>query len=330
MAPRVSVVLAVYNGERHIERSLRSVLGQSFTDFELIVIDDGSTDATPEIASSLLAVDARVRIARQEHRGLTASLNVGIALSRGAYLARQDADDISLPDRFARQVAYLDAHPTVAALGTSADVIDTAGAVTGALTARRGPSAVARGLLTLRNTPVHGSMMLRASAVAAAGGYRDAFRAAQDYDLWLRIASLGEIDNLPDVLYQWRLDRESVYLTRRARQLMYAGVALAFAHERAIDGRDSYTLLERTGGDLDRFAEAYRFGARVYAAWGELLLRGLGNTARVREYLRRALRRGDLRPFTLGLLAWTHLGLPWPGSRPLVPSSAGGGPAATP
>ena len=318
MIPKISVVLAVHNGERHLEDSLRSILNQSFADFELIVVDDGSTDRTPEILSALQRSDPRAVVVRQENRGLTSTLVRGIGLSRGTYLARQDADDISLPGRFDRQVAYLDAHPSVAALGTSADVVDESGAIVGTLVAARGAQTVRRGLLTHRKTPVHGSMMMRKDALASAGGYREAFRMCQDYDLWLRLSSRFEIDNLSDVLYQWRLDRQNIYATRRATQLKYHAVAAAFARERAADGVDSYDLLKSCDGDLDRFVEDFRLGGLVHATWAELLLRALGNSAVVREHFRRALLRGHIRPRTVCLLGWTHLGLPWPGGRPLA------------
>lgn len=310
-------MLAVCNGERHLEGSLRSILEQSVPDFELIVVDDGSTDATPEILSAVQRGDPRVVIVRQENRGLSASLNRGLGLARGDYVARQDADDISLRDRFERQTAFLDAHPAIAAVGSSADVIDRSGAVVGALTAACGAPAVRRGLLALRKTPVHGSMMMRKSAVQAAGGYREAFRVCQDYDLWLRLSEQFAMDNVPDVLYQWRLDRDSVYVTRRATQLKYAGIALSFARERAAGRADSYELLERCNGDLERFAARYGFAAFVHATWGELLCRGLGNSTAVREHFRRALIGGYIHPRTVCLFVWTHLGLPWPGGRPL-------------
>jgi glycosyltransferase involved in cell wall biosynthesis len=318
VTPGISVVLAVHNGERHLEASLRSLREQTFQDFEIIVVDDGSTDRTVEILAALERDEPRAVIVRQPNRGLAASLNTGIGLARGRYVGRQDADDLSRPERFACQSAWLDRDPSVVAVGSSADVIDRSGAIVGALPAALGASAVRRGLLSLRTTPVHGSMLMRTSAVRQAGGYRVAFPAAQDYDLWLRISAAGAMDNLTEPLYQWRLDREGVYATRRAQQLKYAAIALAFAKERAATGRDSYELLERCAGDLDRFVAAYRMGAFVRATWGELLLRGLGNSPEVRDCFRRALSGGYVRPWTVGLFGWTHLGLPWPGGRPLT------------
>jgi glycosyltransferase involved in cell wall biosynthesis len=318
IAPRISVVLAVRNGERHLEASIRSVLTQRFEDFELIVVDDGSTDATLEILEALRRADRRIVVVRQENRGLAASLNRGIEMARGIYVARQDADDISLAGRFERQAAHLDQDSSTAAVGSSADVIDRSGMVVGALHAVQGAQAVRRGLLTLRTTPVHGSMLMRTSAIQSAGGYREAFPVGQDYDLWLRLSARFGIDNISDVLYQWRLDSESVYSARRATQLKYAAIALAFDHERTAHGRDSYEALARSAGDLDGFVSHYRSGPFVHAMWGELLLRGLGNSGRVRHYLRCALLGGWIRPWTLVLFGWTHLGLPWPGGRPLA------------
>lgn len=318
ITPRVSVLLAVYNGERHLEESLRSVLNQRFTDFELIVVDDGSTDRTPGILGAAASADPRVVIVRQENRGLTASLIRAMTTARGEYLARQDADDISPPERFQRQVDYLDAHPSVAALGTWADVIDGSGAVVGVLKPASGARAIERGLWTLRSTLVHGSMMMRKQSLEAVGGYREAFRLCQDYDLWLRLITRFDLDNLPDALNQWRMDRGGLYATRRAAQLKYAGLALAFAQERARYGHDSYEDFRRHRGTLDEFVAHYRMGPFVHAAWGELLLSGTGNSPAVRAHFRQALTGGHVRPRTVGLFIWTHLRLPRPGAGPLV------------
>jgi hypothetical protein len=120
--------------------------------------------------------------------------------------------------------------------------------------------------------------------------------------------------------------------TKRATQLKYAGIALVFARERERRGEDSYDLLEKHGGDVDAFVTHYAGGPAVQVTWGELLLRGVGNSPDVRRHLRRAVLRGDLRPWTLSLLGWTHLGLPWPGGRPMAPpvrqvaAHEGGGP----
>ena len=118
-SPRVSVVMSVYNGERYLAEAIDSILGQSMSDLEFIVIDDGSTDGTPRILEKYTARDERVWVVRNERNlGLTRSLNRCLSLARGEYFARQDADDISLPERLALQVQLLDANPHVGAIGT--------------------------------------------------------------------------------------------------------------------------------------------------------------------------------------------------------------------
>src|SRR5207237_7493623 len=122
-APRVSVLLPVWNGEAFLEQAMESILRQTLSSFELIVIDDGSTDRTAAIADEFASRDDRVRVLRRPHEGLSATLNAGIAAARGEYVARMDADDISVPDRLQKQVAYLDAHPGSVALGTWIEVL---------------------------------------------------------------------------------------------------------------------------------------------------------------------------------------------------------------
>lgn len=317
MAVGLSVVMAVYNGERYLEESVASILRQTFTHFELIVVDDGSTDRTPDLLSRLSRDDPRMVCIRQEHRGQTRALNLAIGVAKGGYLARQDADDVSMPERLVRQVRYLDQHPSVGAVGTAAELIDQRGRVIGILPNRHGTEQVKRGLLTVRATPVHGSMMMRRQAFEVVGGYREAFRVSQDFDLWLRMIQHSDLDNLRETLYQWRMNPEGTYATQRTMQLKYSGVALAFAREREIYGDDSYELLQRSEGDFDAFAARYRMRGLLHSLWGELLFRGLRDPAVARAHLWHALLSGFVRPKTLCLFGWSLMGLPWPGSPPL-------------
>jgi cellulose synthase/poly-beta-1,6-N-acetylglucosamine synthase-like glycosyltransferase len=315
-APCVSVVVAVHNGERHLEASLASILRQSFGNFELIVVDDGSTDRTLEILSRLSDADSRIQVIRQERRGQTASLIRAMRVARGAYLARQDADDLSRPERFERQLHYFDAHPSVGALGCAAEIIDDDGRAIGVVPMRHGIARVRQGLMTLKATMVHSSMMMRRAAYEAVGGYREAFCVSQDIDLWLRMAQRYDVDNVPERLVQWRVSRSGVYTSQREKQLRYGGVALAFARERTRFGLDSYDLLARVGGDLEAFATHYRMSGMLHALWGELVFRGLRDPAAARPYFARALAQGFVRPKTACFFGWSLMGFAWPGGAP--------------
>lgn len=321
--PLVSVIMAVHNAEDTLKESLASVLGQTFGNFEVIIINDGSGDRTGDILQLAAAQDSRVNVFTQEQRGLTNSLNRAISISQGQYLARQDGDDLSMPERLEQQVRKLDGDEGLAAVGTATVIIDKQGKPMGRFPTAHGAAAVRDGLRALRTTPVHGSMMLRKKHFDAVGGYREAFSASQDFDLWLRLTEQFTIDNLTQPLYQWRITPDSVTANRRQLQLQYGGIALAFAHERRKYGADSYSLLERCAGDLEHFAAQYRFRGRVYGSWGDSVFRALNDSRTARLYLGRAIRCGSLHPWTVGLFAWSLLGLRWPGRKPLPNSPAG-------
>jgi glycosyltransferase involved in cell wall biosynthesis len=215
-SPKISVVLSVYNGEAYLCQALASVFQQTFADFEFIVADDGSTDRTPEILRSL--GDPRLHLISQPNAGLTASLNRAIAHSRGALIARMDADDLALPERFARQVAYLNAHPEVGLLGTAALEITPEGHVVGTVTPPE-EDALIRRVLIRRNPFVHSSIMARRQVIERAGGYDERLPVAQDYDLWMRMAALTRLANLPEPLVRRRLVPGRVSLTRESERL---------------------------------------------------------------------------------------------------------------
>jgi glycosyltransferase involved in cell wall biosynthesis len=217
--PTVSVVTGVYNGERYLAQSLASVLNQEGVDFEFIVVDDGSTDNGRRILDDLARGDARLHVLHQPNRGLTEALIRGCAEARGRYIARHDADDLSLPGRLARQARFLDADSSLSMVASWARVI---GPDDELLLGLRRPSDPARATEELVNEgvgPVHGSAMFRAELYRTAGGYRPAFRVAQDWDLWLRLAERGQIGYVPDTLYAHRIQEHSISARRRDQQL---------------------------------------------------------------------------------------------------------------
>lgn len=225
-APRLSVVLPVYNGARYLRDSLDSVLRQTFTDFEVLVLDDGSTDRSLEIVAA--RPDPRIRVIRQAgNLGLVPTLNRGLADARGAYVARHDADDIALPGRFAAQVRALDAQPATLVVGTWVQLIDGDGALLKTWRYPTHPIAV-EWMLHFDSAVGHPSAMYRASAVRDAGGYDPNFPYAEDFELWTRLSRAGEVRNLPEVLEQYRvheasLSRTHAQVQRETRQRIAGG-----------------------------------------------------------------------------------------------------------
>ena len=252
--PRVTVLLPVYNARAFVAEAVRSVLDQTFGDFELVAIDDGSTDGSAEVLSTI--ADPRLRILRQENRGLIATLNRGIAEATGELIARMDADDISLPDRFAKQVAYLDAHPKVVAVGGAAQFFTDAGPQDFVLRHPNDPAAI-RQALAKDSAIVHPTAMIRRDALTGIGGYRRAFVDAEDYDLWLRLAEKHDLANLDDVVLHYRVHAGQVSVRKACQQALSklgCQAAARLRRERGSDPADSvdritYQVLRNWGVD---------------------------------------------------------------------------------
>lgn len=215
MSPKVTVLMPVHNGEKYLREAVDSILGQTFRDFEYIVVDDASTDRSYEIARSY--TDPRVVLVRNERNlGLTVSLNRGLELARGEYVARMDCDDVSLPERLERQVAFMDAHPDVGACSTWSLDIDHAGNVIGR---RELPVGEELNNFYWRRSPlIHPAAMFRFDREDGPR-YDPACRYAQDYDLWFRIRVRRRLANLPEHLLLYRVHDESITGSRFDAQL---------------------------------------------------------------------------------------------------------------
>lgn len=198
----MSVVMAVFDGGSWVGAALDSLLGQTLADFEVIVIDDGSTDTTPDVLASLR--DPRLRIERRARRGLTLSLNRALELARAPLIARLDADDLALPERLARQRQFLETNPDVGLLGTGAREVDAAGREVAIVRPPVHDAAIRRALIRA-NPIVHSSVVMRRAALERVGGYDPSFSVAQDYDLWMRLARITRLANLPEPLVIRRL-----------------------------------------------------------------------------------------------------------------------------
>ena len=207
--PKVSVLMCVYNGKTYLREALDSIVGQTFKDFEFIIVDDGSTDNSWEILTEYSKQDSRiVLINNEENLGLEKSLNKGIAATKGEYIARQDADDISLPNRLQLQVDFLDAHPEVGALGSSVEFIDSQGSILQLLKVPTDHETIQARLL-IRNCLLHSSMTMRSSLIQKLDGYNEDMLYAEDYDLWWRISLHSRLATLPEILLQYRWDNPS-------------------------------------------------------------------------------------------------------------------------
>lgn len=212
--PIISVVMPVYNGGRFLAGAIESVLNQTFSDFEFIIVNDGSTDGSPAVLDGYAQRDVRIRLISRENRGLTASLNEAIAIARGEWIARMDADDISLPDRFQKQMAWLQQ--------TGADVCGGWVKLTGTwwnqVWRYYGSSEAIRLKLLFGSAFAHPAVMLRTS-LAKANPYSEAARYVEDYELWTRLARSGaKMTNYPGVVLRYRIHPGQVTTIRQKQQ----------------------------------------------------------------------------------------------------------------
>lgn len=212
----LSVIMPVYNGEAYLRQAIDSILEQTFKDFEFIIIDDASTDGTPEIIRSY--TDSRIRVIRnQSQKGNYPCRNKGLELAVGKYIGIMDADDIAYPQRFEIQYMYLESHPDIWAVGTSYDLSEPGNK-------RNLPSSHKQLIicLLLDNIFLHSSLMIRSDILKKQGGYNEKYIYSSDYDLMSRLALLGKVENLPDVLMMYRWHKSQISQSHKEEQNSYA------------------------------------------------------------------------------------------------------------
>jgi glycosyltransferase involved in cell wall biosynthesis len=227
----VSVLMPVRNCAAYLALALESLARQSFEDFEIIVVDNGSSDETPEILRAWSRREPRLRAFRLTRPGLARSLNLAASKARAPLLARLDGDDIALPHRLAAQVAAMRSRPSLGLLGSAVELIDSRGRRIGAIDRPVGDAE----LNAFQRDGcgfVHSSVMMRREAFTAAGGYRKGLNVAEDYDLWLRMAEQCEIANLPDRLVRYRVHRESSTARKPIRQAVAIACVAAASEAR--------------------------------------------------------------------------------------------------
>lgn len=281
MKPAISVILPVYNAAAYLRAAVESVLGQTFRDFELIAVDDGSTDGSGALLAELARLDERVRVISRPNTGIVGALNDGVAAARADLLARMDADDAAEPGRLAAQYAHMAAEPGCAVLGTGAWLIDARGEVVGRHEPALEPERIMGHLLAGDGgVLLHPTILMRRAALDAAGGYRREYELAEDLDLYFRLLRQGAASNLAEPLLRYRQHGASANFSRRETQR--AIVARIVERERAERGLTN-AKVPRLRGPADLGA-----GER-HAAWAAGALQHGAKRTALRHALRAVL-----------------------------------------
>ncbi|MEO6436360.1 MAG: glycosyltransferase [Tepidisphaeraceae bacterium] len=292
--PAISVVMPVFNTERYVGYAVQSVLAQTFEDFEFIILDDGSTDSSVHIIQEYAENDDRVRFFPLEHQGYVSLLRRGLNHCRGEFVARMDSDDISTPDRFEKQIAFLRGSPEHVAVGSRVALIDPFGSEFEKPTHKTVHAEIEAELLKgVGWAMVHPSVMMRRDALMKVGGYREDLAVSEDLDLFLRLAEVGKLTNLPDVLLHYRQHLLSVNYTRYEQQKAVKRQIVADAYlRRGLTLPQNWAFRERK---LLAHPEQYR-------RWGWAALRS-GNLSVARRHAISAIRQAPLSMDTWRLTA---------------------------
>lgn len=213
--------MPVYNGGQYLAESVKSILKQSFKEFEFIIINDGSNDQSPAILEDFAKKDDRIRLIHQDNMGLIKTLNKGIYFSSGKYIARMDADDISLPDRLQKQIAFLENHPEVGFVGTGCHIIDETSSVIGERIYPVRDEELRKALISY-NPFIHSSIMIRREVFDKVGVYDENRLRVEDYELWLRAERYFKLANLDDILLLYRIRQDSVCTIFENEQYRFA------------------------------------------------------------------------------------------------------------
>lgn len=284
--------MPAFDAARYLRQAVESILGQSFGDFEFIVVDDGSSDDTLAMLRDYAAKDPRLRVFARDHEGLVAALNFGIGQARGVYLARMDTDDIAMPDRFEKQVAALDADPSLGVLGSFVEAIDEGGRPICRFEAPTAHEDLDRAHLQGGAPRIwHPAVMMRTEILRRAGGYSADYPYTEDYELWLRMAEISRLANLPEPLLRYRLHLGSVSVTKRDWQAeATARVLRDTRRRRGLPAAERKPGQARVPSELD-----------VVRKWGWWAL-GAGNLGTARHYAVESLRRAPFSRRSLALL----------------------------
>lgn len=224
--------MPVYNAERYVSEAIESILNQTDRDFEFVIIDDGSTDRSRQILQDYAARDPRIRLTSRPNTGYLRALNEGLDYCQGEYVARMDADDVALAERFERQIAFLDAHPECLMVGCAMLRIDEDGDLLCEEHLPETHEAIEARLLAAVGAVGHPAAMIRRQSLVDVGGYRDEYYGAEDHDLWLRLAERGKLANLSEALLKCRVHVDNFTFVNEERGRRAARAATAGAYRR--------------------------------------------------------------------------------------------------
>jgi len=284
--PIASVLLPVFNGKEYLVQAVNSVLDQTFTDFEVLLLDDGSSDGSRELMESFAKRDARCHVHSWPNRGIVATLNAGLELAVGKYIVRMDSDDICAPDRFDKQVRFLEDHPECVVVGSRVLWIDPAGM----------PLRIAGDCLdhvdidaeNMRGGQVlhHPAVTMRKDAMQRVGAYREGFRHAEDLDLFLRLGEVGKVANLQSVLLSYRQHLGSI--GHRYPEQQHVAVRKAVIEACRRRGLNTESVLAELRAPAPAQGES-----EIQQRWGWWALAN-GHVATARKHAIGALRRRPL------------------------------------
>ncbi|MCO6045366.1 glycosyltransferase [Aeoliella sp. ICT_H6.2] len=287
MPPTISVILPVYNAERYVAEAVESILAQTYTDFEFLIIDDGSTDGSLKVLEHYAQRDERIRLKSRPNTGYVVALNEMLSEARGEFIARMDADDISLPDRLQKQTDFLVPRLDHVCVGTAVTHVDSENEVLAKLPIKRTHEEIDRAHMVenVWAVIVHPTVLIRRAALDKVGGYREEMLYIEDYDLWLRLAEIGLLENLMEPLLRYRVHLGSVCHQRICEQQERGLRALTDAYRRRQLGTPPANIRLPTSVHTRR--------ARVRWAWWAL---AGGNVPLARKHAWRAVRTSPLSP----------------------------------
>lgn len=298
--PCITVLVPVYNCARYLAEALDTVLAQTHQDFELICVDDGSTDDSLDILHRYAAQDPRVRIITRPNTGICGALNDGLSAARGRYIARMDGDDWCEPTRFARQVAYLDTHPDCVAVGSWVRRADCYGSPAGDQQPPLDHETIDAALLRGDGGAlIHATLMMRHDALIRIGGWDGRFDWVEDLDLFLRLTEAGRVANLPEYLYTYRRHIDSVCATKN--DIMYPRLAEVLKNAYARRGIDREPDLQRDRPELSAPRPSV---AEMYRNWACHAIHA-GNAAIARRHAVSALARTPFSSQSWRVLYWS-------------------------